>query len=324
MVLSVGANAQELFFHGMYSAQVSNQTRPIAWDQSLKQSPQWYSSTEATRIADNVLLYQRSAGGWPKNIDMAAVLSVSDKSAVSKQKTEDDATIDNNATYTQLAFLARVYQAQGNEKYKAAFIEGFDYLIVAQYENGGWPQYYPVKHGYYSHITYNDNAMVGVMKLMRDVAEAKTPYQFVDEARREKAKRAVAKGVECFLKSQVKVDGKLTVWCAQHDEKTLGPAPARTFEPVSLSGLESVGIVRFLMTINNPDDRIINSIESAVSWFEKSRIDGVRWIEKSDATKMHGFDRVLIKDTSARPLWARFYEIDTNRPIFMGRDSVVH
>jgi PelA/Pel-15E family pectate lyase len=50
----------------------------------------------------------------------------------------------------------------------------------------------------------------------------------------------------------------------------------------------------------------------------------VRWIQKSDASKMHGFDRVLIKDTTAVSLWGRFYEIDTNRPIFMGRDSVKH
>jgi PelA/Pel-15E family pectate lyase len=86
----------------------------------------------------------------------------------------------------------------------------------------------------------------------------------------------------------------------------LAPAPARTFEPVSLSGLESVGIVRFLMGIDKPDERIINSIESAIAWFERSRIDGVRWIQKSDASKMHGFDRVLIKDTSGGFLWARF------------------
>jgi PelA/Pel-15E family pectate lyase len=324
MIFSVGAKALELFSGEMYAAQAANQARPITWDKSLKQLPEWYSSAEAARIADNVLLYQRNAGGWPKNIDMAAVLSSAEKSALLQQKTEADATIDNGATYTQLTFLARAHEAQGNEKYKAAFIEGFDYLITAQYENGGWPQYYPVKHGYYSHITYNDNAMVGVMKLMRDVAEAKAPYKFIDQARREKAQRAVAKGIECFLKTQVKVNGRLTVWCAQHDETTLVPAPARKFEPVSLSGLESVGIVRFLMGINNPDERIVNSIEGAVLWFEKSRIEGVRWIEKSDASKMHGFDRVLIKDTSAGPLWARFYEIYTNRPIFMGRDSVVH
>lgn len=296
----------------------SHQSHSIEWNKSLKQIPEWYGSSEATRIADNVLIYQRTTGGWPKNIDMAAVLSFEQKLAVGKQKTEDDATIDNNATFTQLAFLARVHEAQGNEKYKTAFIEGFDYLIKAQYENGGWPQYYPLKPGYYSHIAYNDDAMTGVMKLLRDVAQAKHAYQFVDDARREQAQRAVQKGIECFLKTQVRLNGKLTVWCAQHDEKTLAPAAARTFEPVSLSGMESVGIVRFLMGIDKPDERIINSIESAISWFEKSRIDGVRWIQKSDASKMHGFDRVLINDTTAGPLWARFYEIETNRPDLHG------
>jgi PelA/Pel-15E family pectate lyase len=305
-------------------AAVLVQSSSIEWGNSLKQSPEWYQSSEAARIADNLLVYQRTTGGWPKNIDMAAMLNDEQKSDLAKQKADDAATIDNDATFTQLTFLARVYETQGNEKYRTAFIEGFDYLIKAQYENGGWPQYYPLKPGYYSHITYNDDAMVGVMKLLREVALAKQSYQFVDEARRARAKRAVQKGIECFLKTQLKVNGKLTVWCAQHDEKTLAPAPARTFEPVSLSGLESVGIVRFLMGIDKPDARIIDSIESAIAWFQRSRIEGVRWIQKSDASKMHGFDRVLIKDTTAVSLWGRFYEIDTNRPIFMGRDSVKH
>jgi hypothetical protein len=188
------------------------QFRSIEWKNSLKQSAEWYGSNEATRIADNVLLYQRTTGGWPKNIDMAATLNDEQKNDLGKQKADDDATIDNDATFTQLTFLARVYEAQGNEKYSTAFIEGFDYLIKAQYENGGWPQYYPLKPGYYSHITYNDNAMAGVMKLLRDVALAKHAYRFVDEARRTQAKRAVQKGIECLLKTQIKVNGKLTVW----------------------------------------------------------------------------------------------------------------
>jgi PelA/Pel-15E family pectate lyase len=31
----------------------------------------------------------------------------------------------------------------------------------------------------------------------------------------------------------------------------------------------------------------------------------------------------VVKDPGAPPLWARFYEIGTNRPIFSGRDGVV-
>ena len=46
----------------------------VAWKDCLEQKPEWYAGNEATRIADNVLLYQRESGGWPKNIDMAVVL----------------------------------------------------------------------------------------------------------------------------------------------------------------------------------------------------------------------------------------------------------
>ena len=175
----------------------------------------------------------------------------------------------------------------------------------------------------YKHITYNDDAMIGVMKLLRDIAARKRDYSFVDDERRGKAARAVEKGIECILKTQVVVDGKRTVWCAQHDEVTLAPAPARKFELVSLSGSESVGIVRFLMSINQPNVEVVASIKGAIAWFEKSKLTGIKWVPKPDSTKMHGFDRVVVKDPDAGPLWARFYDIQTNRPIFAGRDSLV-
>ncbi len=195
-------------------------------------------------------------------------------------------------------------------------MKGLDYLLKAQYPNGGWPQFYPDLSGYYKHITYNDDAMIGVMKLLRDVADAKPVYAFVDEARRARAASAVEKGIECILKTQVVVNGKRTVWCAQHDEVTLAPAAARSYELVSLSGGESVGIVRFLMSIKDPSPAVVEAIESAIAWFEQSQLKGIKWVD-------NGSDRVVVQDPGAGPIWARFYEIGTNRPIFVGRDGVV-
>jgi PelA/Pel-15E family pectate lyase len=197
-----------------------------------------------------------------------------------------------------------------------------DYLLKAQYANGGWPQFYPLIPGYYTHITYNDDAMIGVMNLLRDIAQNKPTYTFVDQDRRVKAEKAVQKGIECILKTQVKVNGKLTVWCAQHDEVTLQPAPARTYELISLSGGESVGVVRFLMGIEHPDKQTINAIESAVAWFEASKIMGIRYIKRPDPAKPGALERIAIKDPTAGPIWGRFYEIDTNRPFFSGRDGI--
>ncbi|MDT5272033.1 MAG: hypothetical protein QOH49_4219 [Acidobacteriota bacterium] len=298
-------------------------TASIKWRDALKQRPEWYAGAEALRVADNLLLYQRDAGGWPKNIDMAATLSEKEKAELLKQKGDNEATIDNSATFTQLEYLARVYTAQKQERYREAFIKGLDYLLAAQYENGGWPQYYPLRKGYYTHITYNDNAMVGVLELLRDVARRRPGYTFVDDARRLKSEKAVERGVECILKTQVKVNGKLTVWGAQHDEVTLAPAPARKFEPVSLASRESVAVTRFLMGIERPDARVVEAVESAVAWFNSSQLSGIRWIEKEDKSQPGGFERTVVKDPQAPPLWARFYEIGTNRPVFEGRDGVV-
>jgi len=295
----------------------------VSWKDCLKQKPEWYGSTEAARIADNLLLYQRDSGGWPKNIEMAAALDERGKTELIKQKSHLDSTIDNDATYTQMAYLARVFQSTRQARLKEAFIKGLDYLLKAQYENGGWPQYYPLRAGYYTHITFNDDAMVGVMELLREIARKQPAYAFVDEDRRAKAGKAVQKGVECILKCQVVVNGQRTVWCAQHDERTLAPAPARTYEKVSLSGYESVGIVRFLMGIDHPSRPVIEAIESAVAWFAEAKLAGIRLIEKVDPALPKGFDRVIIQDAHAGPLWARFYEIGTNRPIFCGRDGVI-
>jgi PelA/Pel-15E family pectate lyase len=285
--------------------------------------PEWYASDEAARIADNLLLYQRDTGGWFKNIDMATVLTGAQKAALLGEKQKTDSTIDNGATFTQLTYLAKVYSARPLKRHQEAFVKGLDYLLKAQYGNGGWPQYYPDLTGYYKHITFNDNAMIGVMKVLRDIAARKPDYRFVDAERRRKAGQAVAKGIECILKTQVVVQGRRTVWCAQHDEVTFAPAAARTYELASLSGSESVGIVRFLMEIPHPDARLIEAIEAAVRWFESVRLSGIGWIEKADATKLKGYDRVVVKDAGARPLWARFYELGTNRPIFVGRDGIV-
>ena len=272
------------------------QVGAIAWKDAHGKADEWYASVEALRMADNVVLYQRDSGGWPKNIEMAKTLSDREKAAILREKKKNDSTIDNGATHTQLSFLARVYTAQQQERHRESFSKGLDYLLKAQYPNGGWPQFYPNLNGYYKRITYNDGAMIGVMKLLRDVTDAKPAYAFVDEARRAKAASAVEKGIDCILKTQVVVDGRRTVWCAQHDEVTFAPAPARKFELASLSGGESVDIVRFLMSIKDPSREVVDSIESAVKWFEQSELKGVKWIKKADSTQPNGFDCVVVKD----------------------------
>lgn len=288
----------------------------VSWNDVLKQTKLWYAVDEATRIANQVLMYQRDNGGWEKNVDMAAMLTQGERTKLIAEKAQTDTTIDNGATTTQLQYLAKVITAKNIDTHKAGFFKGLDFLLAMQYENGGFPQFFPVKKDYSRHITYNDNAMINVLKLLRDISKKKEDYLFVDEERRAKAEKAVDKAIPVLLKTQVVINGKKTIWGAQHDEVTFKPAAARNFEPVSLTAGESVGIVRFLMLDGSPSPEVIDAIESAVKWFEGNKLTGIRWERKNG-------ENVVIKDKNAPPIWARFYQIETMKPIFIGRDTII-
>jgi hypothetical protein len=74
------------------------------------------------------------------------------------------------------------------------------------------------------------------------------------------------------------------------------------------------------MDTEAPSSAVIASIEGAVAWLRARAISGLR-IESS--THDGERDRLAITDVNAPPLWARFYELGTNRPIFVGRDRIV-
>ncbi len=297
------------------------QLQARVWQQLLVRDKSWYQTREARYIAENVLCYQRASGGWPKNIDYTKKISRVEKRQLSEYPEEPAATIDNGATFSELYFLARMYQVTFDQRYALAFLRGVDYLLAAQYENGGWPQFYPLRPGYYSHITFNDDAMIGVLRLFRDIDQQNAEFAFVDLDRRQKIKVALNKGIACILATQVRVDGRLTAWCAQYDETSLEPARARVYEHPSLSSEETVGIVRFLMEMEPPTPAIIAAVQAAVKWLQAVKIEGLSIVEKPEPNSPTGFDKIVVKNANAPPIWARFYEIGTNRPFFSDRDG---
>ena len=66
-----------------------------------------------------------------------------------------------------------------------------------------------------------------------------------------------------------------------------------------------------------PSPEKIEAIESAIEWYRANKIEGIRWERKNG-------ENTVVKDKNAPPIWARFYEIETMKPIFIGRDSVIH
>ncbi len=233
-----------------------------------------------------------------------------------------DVTTDNGATYQEMLFLSKMYAQVQDERYKKAFLSGLDYILEAQYDNGGWPQFYPLKKGYYTHITFNDDSMVNILNVLKHCID-KTDYYSIkpSEATIERAKIAFDKGIDCILKTQYKQNGVLTAWCAQHDEVTLLPANARAYELASLSGKESAKIVLLLMSIENPSPEIITAVNSAVTWFEKTKITDLRE-ERVPVPNSKIVEKVMVKDANATPLWARFMELSDNTPFFCDRDGI--
>lgn len=283
---------------------------------------EWFGTEEAKTIAENVLLYQRDVGGWPKNIQMQNPLTDAQKDTLRMLKTAPSGcTTDNGATILEMTYLSKMYGKVADERYKSAFLKGLDYLLEAQYDNGGWPQFYPLKKGYYTHVTYNDNSMVNIMTLLRELLDKPGEVSIVpNEATMARVKTAFDKGIDCILKSQYAQNGTLTAWCAQHDEKTLQPAKARAYELPSLSGKESAGIVLLLMSVDNPSPEIKKAIHSAIAWFEKTKITGSR--VEFYTTEAGIKEKRLVPDSTAAPMWARFMELEDNKPFFCDRDGI--
>ena len=299
------------------------QTNAVTWDRVLLQPAAWYGSAEAVAIAANVLRYQRHTGGWPKNIDMARPLDIAERTQLAADSKQNDSTIDNDATVTQLRLLARVHAATKRADFKDALVRGLRYLLAAQYANGGWPQYFPLRKDYSRYVTFNDNAMIGVMTLLGDAAAGQPPFDAVDPAMRTEAAAAVARGHKAVLQTQIRVNGRLTGWCQQYDAVTLIPAGARTYEHPSISAMETAAILIYLLKVEKPDAPTIAAIEGAMAWLAASQIKGLRIEQKPDPAGPSGFDVVAVPDPGAPPVWARFYDIQTNRPIFSGRDGVI-
>ncbi len=289
---------------------------------SAKSGDAWFGGDEAGRLADTVLSYQTPSGGWSKHTGYSAGPRKPGMQWSSQYQPGRSphylGTFDNRSTTEQCRFLANVWLATGREDCKAGFVRGLQYILAAQYPNGGWPQVYPLEGDYHDDITLNDDAMTHIFEVLLGVARAEPEYAFLDDPLRQQAADALARGIACVAEMQVKQRGKRTVWCGQHDALTLRPASARAMEPATLSGTESAKLLKFLMTVPNPSPELVECIDSGLAWLEGAKISGANAKEAGDPSAL---------DAGAEPgeaCWARFYDLATGKPVFPGRDGVLY
>ncbi len=283
-------------------------------------SDEWFASEEAQELARIALSFQTPSGGWSKAVAYnkgPRQPGMHWSSQASSASWHYVGTFDNRSTTEQMRLLAKVYQATGKNEFRDGFLKALDHLLAAQFPNGGWPQVYPLEGGYHDAITFNDETMIRIMELLQEILKPGPEFAFVES--RERVKEAFEKGITCLLKTQLLQDGRRTAWCAQHDPLTLAPVPARLKEPASLSGSESVGIVRFLMRLPEPSGEVVHAVEDALVWFDKVKLTGLKPV-KREGRSFWEHD-----PAATQPVWARFYDLVTNQPIFAGaQDGIIY
>lgn len=301
----------------------------------LDRPAEWYGTAEARAVADAVVSFQTPAGGWSKNQDrsikrLPGQRFSNDAETMEQNPANFDApadrfwtfvgTLDNNATWTEMRYLAKVAaQAPGREgdAWRASILKGVHYLLNAQYPNGGWPQIWPLEGGFHDSITFNDNAVAEAAMVLRDVANGAEGFGFVPPELEARAAEAVKKAIDVTLAAQVRKGYQLLGWPQQVEPMRLVPASARNYEPRSIASGETTDILEFLMGEPDPSPEVKAAIRGGVAWLESVRV-----YDKS--FEMTDDGRKLIDKPGAGPLWSRNYDLVTGRPIFGDKDQTIH
>jgi PelA/Pel-15E family pectate lyase len=264
---------------------------------------------DAAKDAAGALAWgQLAVGGWDYKIDFDSVASQQwffrrDKEGgVDPAGRRNTATFDDNVTQSALRLIMAVDKLTGfAEPYHSSALYGLKSMMENQFENGAWSQRYPVPDNYTRLYTFNDNAINDCIDVML------TAYRTYGD---ERYLQSAVRGGDFIVASRIAAPQE--GWAQQYGED-MEPAWARRFEPPAVCSAVTARNIKTLVQLflETGEDRFLAAIGPAVAWLERSRIpapDGYREI------------RGAINDG----LWARFYEVGTNLPIYGDRDRVVH
>jgi PelA/Pel-15E family pectate lyase len=281
--------------------------------------------TAAITTADNEITWQLDNGGWYKAYDLhksRAWDGKEDKNITSsggKGWSAADGTpcgtIDNDATYSEMEDIALAYALTNDSKYKESFEKGLAFLKLLQYPTGGFAQVYPSRgaNSYSDYVTLNDDAMANVLIMLEKVKDERYPFNtgIISEKSKTEIETMINDATDYLIKAQIVCNGTLSAWCAQHDPVTYEPRPARAYELESISGSESIGVIKFLMhQQDNPD--AIKAAEAAISWFDSVKLENKAYNNKTEP---------YIYDKAGSNLWYRFYDYETGVGFYSDRPT---
>lgn len=267
------------------------------------------SDTEAI----GVLSFQTPSGGWSKRSDMRITRQTGQHFG---SELDYVPTFDNDATSTQLHWLADFYpqaSSQLQQRIALALERGVALVLTAQYPNGGFPQSYPLRGSYHDAITLNDNALYQLMQLLWQVAN-EPRFAMLADSTKTAANAAFYRAVDWLLANQVMVNGKRTVWGAQHHPLKGKPVTARKYEKAALVSSESAKLLQLLLRHAADYPGVAPSLAAGANWLRQKQIQDKDRHRDADG-------RLSLIDSPGSVVWSRFYDLQTGQPVFFDRDG---
>ncbi len=281
----------------------------LAYVAAYKATGDRYYLEAIDEVAQALIYGQLKSGGWTNCIDFDPKGTLVAQYRNGRGKGKNNSSLDDGQTQTAIRFMI---QADAAFEFKNAAIHdsatrALDALLAAQFPSGGFPQVWtgpvakhePVqanfpKHdyrtegrikNYWDMPTLNDNVCVHVAHTLRDA------YQTYQD---EKYLHALKKLGDFLLLAQM--PEPQPAWAQQYNLQ-MQPIWARKFEPPAIAGHESQNIVELLIEIAalTGDRKYLSTLPKAINYLQRSRLpDGQI---------------------------ARYYELETNRPLYMQRSG---
>lgn len=216
---------------------------------------------------------------------------------------------DDDNTQSALRFLISLDAVlKGKDPEIRRSVEyGLAKLIEAQYPNGAWPQRYdgvphdprkfpviPARYPkewskthpgkgyeYWRLYTLNDRVVGTIVRTLLEAYRVYGKREYLEAAR---------KGGDFLILAQM--PDPQPAWAQQYNFQ-MEPAWARRFEPPAIAAAESANAVQTLLELYlvTGDEKYLRPIPKALDWFKRSQLPNGRW--------------------------ARFYELKTNRPLYV-------
>ena len=288
----------------------------------ITKEPQYLNG--AQRAAEALAWGQLESGGWTYLIDFdpanprtyrRAEKDKLDAKQIAKRR--NVTTFDDDTTQQVLRFLMKFAAAAGRDgapppsataEIRSALDYGLAALLRAQYANGAWPQGFdgrardaslhqpkparfpeqwsrmPEVKEYWHQYTFNDNSMRDCIRTLIEAHRQFGKAEYLAAAKR---------AGDFILLAQL--PAPQPAWAQQYNTN-MEPAWARRFEPPSVCSGESAGVLRILLELHaaTGDRKYLEPLPSAIEWLKRSEISPGRW--------------------------ARFYELQTNKPLYFTKD----